>query len=243
MDEAGIRELAESMKRVGLIEPLIVEKIEGGYEVIAGHRRLLAAREAGLNNLQCMVREADDPPAAALKVQENLYREDMTPVEEAAFYAELFESCGKDVDQVCAMVHQTRNYVEKRLLLLSGDRAVLQALVDKSIALGVAEEINKIAREDDRHYFLDWAIRVGATVKTVRDWRMGNEIRRAAEEGATPYTAGEPAPAAPDPEPTRCLFCESNDDQHMMKFAMVHTYCLRRAEEDWAGMENVEGDR
>src|SRR5579859_5967110 len=163
IDEAQLRELAESMKRVGLIEPLIVERVEGGFEVIAGHRRLLASQMAGLVTLNCMVREDSDPPAAALKIQENLYREDLSPVEEAAFYAELFDTLGQDVDKVCELVHQSRNYVEKRLLLLAGDAVVLQALVDKQIVLGVAEEINKIVLQSDRRYYLDWAVRVGAT--------------------------------------------------------------------------------
>lgn len=230
MDEGGLRELAESMKRVGLIEPLIVERVESGYEVIAGHRRLLAAQMAGLLTLQCMVREDSDPPAAALKVQENLYREDMSPVEEAAFYAELFDAMGQDVDKVCDLVHQSRGYVEKRLLLLSGDPVVLQAVVDKKIALGVAEELNKFALEKDRRYYLDWCIRVGATIANVKDWRRQNEIQRMAGGEGTTGLPAESLPAAPDPGPTKCLFCESAEDQHLMRFAMVHSYCLRQAE-------------
>lgn len=231
MDEGALRELAESIKRVGLIEPIIVERKEGGFEVVAGHRRLLAAQMAGLITLQCMVREETDPPAAALKVQENLYREDMSPVEEAAFYAELFDAMDQDVDKVCDLVHQSRAYVEKRLLLLSGDTMVLKCVVDKQISLGVAEELNKFKLESDRRYYLDWCIRVGATIANVREWRRSNEIRRMAEDGAQPGPTGEGSQPLPDPGPTRCLFCASADDQHMMRFAMVHTYCLRQAEE------------
>ena len=231
MDEGALRELAESIERAGLIEPIVVERTETGFEVIAGHRRLLACQLAKLAAIPCMVREEKDTPATALKVRENLYREDLSPVEEAGFYAELYADLGEDVDKVCDVVHQNRTYVEGRLNLLHGDRSVLEALAEKKIGIGVAEELNKFKLEVDRRYYLEWAVRQGATVGTVRDWRRANEAHVAAMDGGSVIAAEIHSAAMPASGPMPCLFCGSPDDQHMMVFKMAHSYCLRQAEE------------
>lgn len=231
MDEGLIRELSESITRVGLLQPIKVKRVEGGFEVIHGHRRLLASQMANLVAIPCLVWEEGESCTTAQKVHENLYREELSPVEEGGFYAEIYEQMGQDVDRVCAEVHQSRNYVEKRLSLLSGNRNVLQALVEKTITLGVAEELNKLKFEADQNYYLDWAIRQGATVAIVRDWRRSVETRQAFDPNSGAVTPAGEAPEVPDGGPTPCMFCGSADDQHMMQFKMVHSYCLRQVEQ------------
>ena len=193
LDEAGLDELAESIRRVGVINPLVVMEVDGGYEVVAGHRRLLAGRRAGLVALPCLVRSSRDANPTALKLHENLYRQELTPVEEAAFFAELLPGCDNDTDKLCQLVKQSRNYVEGRLLLLSGDPEVLAAVAQREISLGVGEELNKIQRESDRHWYLKWARETGATRATVRQWRFNSEAQVEPAPGA-PASSPSPAP-------------------------------------------------
>lgn len=234
IDEAALQDLADDIRRVGVIVPLAVKAASGRYEVIHGHRRLLAAMRAEVALLPCLVWEEGDLDDTAAKVHENFYREDLSPVEEAAFYAELFERLGQDVDRVCELVRQNRSYVEGRLSLLSGDRRVLEALAARQISIGVANQLNKLKRESDRHYLLDWAIREGATVAKVADWcRSYNQLADLPPDtGATP-TAPAPSPE-PLPDPNVCFICGSKEDPWEFEFHYIHKSCRRRMEAEAA---------
>src|SRR5437899_8429688 len=105
LDEELDRELTASIQRVGVLVPIHVKQIQGGYEVIAGARRLRCAIEAGLAAVPCLVREQGDVTDLEIKVHENQNRQDLSPVEEAVFYDALYEANGKDVDRVCALLN------------------------------------------------------------------------------------------------------------------------------------------
>ena len=243
LDEQGLDELAESIRRVGVINPLVVKEVDGGYEVVAGHRRLLAGRRAGLVALPCLVRSARDADPTAIQLHENLYRQELTPVEEAAFFAELLPGCDNDTDKLCALVKQSRTYVEGRLLLLQGDPEVLAAVEQREISLGVGEELNKIKRETDRHYYLKWAKETGATRATVRTWRQISEAQ------VDPAPSGT-APVVP-PAPTTftgrdvfiCLLCHDKEPVTDLEFWHVHRSCRVRLERAMEQRESGAGSR
>lgn len=197
MSDELMDSLVVSIRAVGVLEPLLVRPAgDGAFEVVAGHRRLKAARIAGLAKLPCIDLETDELAAAA-KIHENLEREDLSPADEAIFYAELYETHGEDVDAVTELVRMSRARVESRLNLIRGDKHVFAALAVGKISIGVAEELNKFAREDDRLFHLDYCTRTGATVATARQWRV-DANRRA--ELLAPAEPAEPSISARTPE-------------------------------------------
>jgi len=225
IDEGGLDELAASIKKLGLINPLTVEAVDGGYEVVAGHRRLLAARRAGLVALPCMVRSPRDPGATAVKLHENLYRQELTPVEEAAFFAELLTTCDNDTDKLCQLVKQSRGYVEGRLLLLQGDPDVLAAVAAQEITLGVAEELNKMPRHEDRVYYLGWAIAQGATRALVRQWRASLAAQVPVEPGAAGTDPPPTPPVYQGPDIFICSLCGRKEPITDLRPVHVHQFC------------------
>ena len=228
--DEGIEELAASIRRVGLINPLVVQEVDGGFEVVAGHRRLLAARRAGLATLPCLVRSARDAEASALQLHENLYRQELTPVEEAVWFGELLKDCGDDTDRLAALVHQSRNYVESRLLLLQGDPDVLTAVALKQIKLGVAAELNKMTRKEDRDYYLKWAIHEDISIAVARQWRV-NAQGAAAAAAEAPASASSPAPPLPPaPDPFICYFCGQKEPVYDLRPHYIHESCRRMVE-------------
>jgi len=232
LDEEGLEALAEDIRRVGVLVPLHVMEVDGGYEVMAGHRRLLAARRAGLVAVPCLVRSARDAAPTVIKLHENLYRQELTPVEEAAFYAELLPTCGNDTDQLAALVKQSRGYVEGRLNLLNGDAEVLAAVAARRISLGVGEELNKIAREKDRRYYLGWAVETGATRSTVRQWRAISAAQVDVPAG-TPVSA--PGPAVhlqPGRDIFLCFLCGDKEPVTDLEFHHIHRSCRVRMERE-----------
>lgn len=246
IEDEGIEALAQDIRTAGLMQPLHVREVEGGYEVVAGHRRLLACRKAGLPMVPCLLLGPKDPPDLIVKVHENLHREDLSPVEEGAFFAQLLDACDQDTEKLAALVKQSRAHVEKRLNLMNGDPLVLEAVAHRQISLGVAEELNKLKLEKDRKYYLEWAIVSGATVQMVRTW---GQIARAQELGQAQGPPPPPSVIPPLPGPAdvlKCLLCGSMEPTYDLRLHQIHDTCLRFAEADRARAErerqSVKGD-
>lgn len=129
-DEASLQELAESIGRYGLIQPITVRKLDGGYyQIIAGERRWRASRLAGLLEVPARVIEADDRRAAELALVENLQREDLNPIEEAQGYQSLMRDYGLTQEETAQSVGRSRPAVANALRLLSLSEGV-RALVE-----------------------------------------------------------------------------------------------------------------
>ncbi len=130
IDETYVAELAQSIRRFGVIEPLIVRPLaDGSYEILAGHMRRYAAQQAGLKQVPVMVRDADDQTAAAIALVENLLRRDLNPVEEARALRRLREEFGQTQEQLAELLGISQSAVSKALGLLSLEPAT-QALIE-----------------------------------------------------------------------------------------------------------------
>jgi ParB family transcriptional regulator, chromosome partitioning protein len=229
IDAAELAELCESVHALGILQPLLVTQEDDRYRVVAGHRRLLAARAVKLPLVPCIVLGMDDARSTpAMMLHENLFRANLTAIEEAALYAELFDML-RDTAEVARYVHRSQDLVERRLLLLAGDEKIRAAVQDGRISLGAAEELNHIPEESTRRYLLDAAINDGASVEKVRAWRrMYGGIDVGAEARAA--LAANPDPASePQPDPNRCWLCGSSEDQHDLRVRLVHAACERLA--------------
>lgn len=232
IEEGPLNELAESIKQLGLLQPLVVRAVDNKYEVVAGHRRLLATRIVGLPRVQCLVVDQDsDDEVIAARLHENVFRRDISPVEEAALYAELFERL-LDVDQVARLVKRSRAVVEQRLNLLTGDRDVLNTLQAGQITAGVAEQLNKVKDDGVRKYLLEFAVRDGASIEKVRNWRLQYADVTFAQVNTNlpPVTTDEAQKQLVTVQAPCCYFCGSDEDQHEMKVLMVHASCQRMIE-------------
>ena len=129
-DEKALAELAESIKEVGLLQPITIRPIKGGYQVVCGERRWRAAGIAGLAEIPTIVRELSDDEAIDVAITENLQRKDVAPLEEADSFKYLLESKGKSIGDLCARFAKSEFYVRSRLKLLdliADFRAMLDA--------------------------------------------------------------------------------------------------------------------
>lgn len=232
-DEEALGRLIRSIQRVGVIEPLCVEPEGEYFRVHAGHRRLIAAIAAGKETIPCRVYQPGQFSGEALKHHENAMREDLNAAEEARHFLGLLDGpAAGDVDKLCDMVQERRDYVEERLLLIQGDEQVFQALKDRAIKIGVAHELNKVKDPARRHMYLDAAIQGGASVRMVRDWRVrGNAMDELVPEPAIPDTNQGFQRQPPAPVSTfRCYICEQSDQPHEMELLYVHRSCARAME-------------
>ena len=146
MDEGSLYELAESIKAQGIMQPILVRPVgPGRYEVIAGERRMRAARLAGLDEVPVLVREVPDEAAAAMALIENIQREDLNPLEEAQGLRRLTDEFGLTHEQAAQAVGRSRSAASNLLRLLNLTEPVQQMLMAGDLDMGHARALLPLA--------------------------------------------------------------------------------------------------
>ena len=141
-DEDALAELADSIREHGVIQPLTVRKLSSGYyQIIAGERRWRAARMAGLTEIPAVVIEADDQKAAELALVENLQREDLNPMEEAAGYQSLIQTYHMTQEEAARRVGKSRSAVANAMRLLGLQPGVRKLVEEGSLSAGHARAL------------------------------------------------------------------------------------------------------
>lgn len=228
-DDLKMEELICSVRALGILQPLLVELEGKKFRVHAGHRRMLAATTLMMPTVPCMVFQPGECTGEAIKHHENAIREDLNAADEALHFSRLLDhNCSGDVDALCALVKETRGYVEGRLLLVQGWPQVFEALSLGLVSIGVAHELNRIDDEPTMLLYLDAAMRGGATVRMVTDWRIQWERTK---QFSTPAPLDEPLAGAVIQERAdttmRCFLCEGEEDPHTMELLFAHKTCRR----------------
>jgi ParB family chromosome partitioning protein len=142
-DEEALAELAASVREIGVLQPVLVRPAgeSGTYELIAGERRWRAARRAGLAVIPAVIRTTDDLGSVERALVENLHRQDLTPLEEAAAYQQLIEDFSMTHEQVATRVGKSRSSVTNTLRLLSLPAAIQALLADGRLSAGHAKAL------------------------------------------------------------------------------------------------------
>ncbi|MDO4553002.1 MAG: ParB/RepB/Spo0J family partition protein [Bacillota bacterium] len=146
-DKEKISELAESIRAHGVLQPIMVRRADKGYEIVAGERRWRAAREAGLKEVPGIVREMSDEQVLLVAIIENLQREDLNPLEEAAAFQDMISSFGLTQEEVAKSVGKSRPYVTNALRLLRLPKDVQGLLTRGSLSAGHARALAAIRDE------------------------------------------------------------------------------------------------
>ena len=165
-DEDALEELADSIRQYGLIQPIMVQKREGYYEIIAGERRWRACMKAGLKEVPVIIREYDDQKIMELSLIENLQREDLNPMEEARAYKRLMEEFGLTQEEIAGRVSKSRPVIANALRLLKLDERV-QAMVEQGeISMGHARALASVLIPEEQYLI---ALKIMEEHLTVRD--------------------------------------------------------------------------
>ena len=147
-DADALQELAESIKQFGVLQPLLVQKKEDYYEIIAGERRWRASKLAGLKEVPVIVKEFTEQEAVEISLIENIQREDLNPIEEAMAYKRLMEEFHLKQDAIAERVSKSRTAVTNSMRLLKLDDIVQQMLIDEMISTGHARALLALESKD-----------------------------------------------------------------------------------------------
>jgi len=189
-DEEALGALAESIREVGVLQPVLVRELDDGFELIAGERRWRAARRVGLQTIPALVRHTDDAGALEHALIENLHRDGLDPLEEAAAYQQLIEDFGLTHDDVAARVGRSRATISNTLRLLQLPPSIQRALHERKLGMGHARAL---LATPDRAFQEQLARRVVDEDLSVR---AVEEAVRAAQAGSPEPTRDGPAGAA-----------------------------------------------
>ena len=168
-DEQALAELSDSIRKHGLIQPLLVRPMDdGSYQIVAGERRWRASRMAGLERVPVVIREMNDNETMEIALIENLQREDLNPIEEALGYKTLMETFGMTQEQVASRVGKSRPAVANALRLLALGEDELKALENGEISSGHARTLLSLPQGEIRAQALALA-KSGASVRELEN--------------------------------------------------------------------------
>jgi ParB family chromosome partitioning protein len=192
--EAGIRELAASIQEVGVLQPLVVRPTPGGFELIAGERRLRAAKEAGLERVPVLIRQAGEDESMELALVENLQRENLSPLETAAAYQALMDGFGLTKERLATRLGKSRTAVTNTLRLVHLPERIQALLGEGKLSEGHARALLGLETEEQM-------MQLASKVETEKlSVRKTEELVR--ELLGTPRETSHPAPrrgsATPD---------------------------------------------
>ena len=197
-DDEALRELADSLSRYGVIQPVTVRALPSGYyQIIAGERRWRAARLAGLEEIPTRVIEADDRRASELALVENLQREDLNPIEEARGYKTLMEDYGLTQEETARSVGRSRPAVANALRLLGLSPAVMALVERKELSAGHARAILPLESEKQQLELAQEVLKKSLSVRRTEQLAARlNRVSAAKEQKESPLIINYAAEAA-----------------------------------------------
>ena len=148
--EDALRELADSIRQHGILQPLSVRRVGQSYELIAGERRLRAAQMAGLSEIPCIIMNMDDRESGMAAMIENLQRQDLDFVEEAKGISRLMDQWSMSQDQVAKLLGKSQSAVANKLRLLRHSPAVLHALRETGLTVRHGRALLKLSGEEEK---------------------------------------------------------------------------------------------
>lgn len=223
--DRSIFELSESMKEVGLIQPILLCEQDGKFEVVAGQRRWLAAKRLQWKTIRAEIRKLTRVQIAVIRANENLQREGLSPIEEAAVYTDLFDNHSLTMKMIADRMGKAVSHVKGRMDLLQMDSEVQKAIHTGKIAVRVARVLNTINDKKDLYRYLEIAVENGVTEAVAKLWT--EEYRKGLQYVHSEDRPGDSLPERQREEKyfTMCQTCEGAMEYKDMRTIKVCDKC------------------
>lgn len=201
--EEALKELADSIRSQGVLQPVLVrtapDSSPGHFELVAGERRLRAAKLAGLKDIPCLVRELDDEQSLTIAIVENLQREDLNVIEEAWGLKQLQERLNLSQEELARKVGKSRPAVANTLRLLQLPDHIISLVMEGSLSGGHARALIGISDDSAQDILLSWILDDGVSVRQVEEavayWREHGDLPQLGAKPATRRTKKQSRPA------------------------------------------------
>lgn len=226
LDPTALGELAKSMKADGLINPIRLRQRDDGYELVAGFRRVAAARSLGWRHISATLTAHDGADDDSQRLAENLFRTDLTPVEQANAIKLYQARHGLTIEAMAARFSRSPAWIESRLAIADYAEPILRELHLGNISIGVADELEQIRSPAQMTALLEAAVHNGCTRRQAQLWRSS---ANAIIDDPTGRPAAETVMPVAGPPPTvhaRCYSCENERDVTGMSYVKICGECM-----------------
>ena len=226
----SVDDLVFSIKEVGIVQPLVVCQSDGGFELIAGHRRLLAAEILQLNEVPCIVVEAKDFDKEVLKMHENIGRADISPIDWANHLDYLKQQYQLSNAKLAELAGFSEGWVSEHLEILNYPAEVLEAIRTGNLAFSAARELAKIKDLTKRKVYVSAAVKGGVTPALARRWKMEANREPIKQEGSETPENTEANTSTSAPVEPQCPACGKPIPFEDIVTLQVHSNCQPRPE-------------
>lgn len=226
IDDEGINDLAASIYRIGIIVPLLVCPDGDNYCIISGHRRFAAALRVGLSDLPCCVREDSGPVATEISIAENLFRADLTPLEQATAIKDIIDQKIMDIQQIAAAMHRSLHWVSAQLDILNWPADILEVIHNGMLSVSAASNLAFVEDKTYREFLLRNAVEQGATARTTAAWLQAWRAAMPPEKAITQPAVGTGDRATPALPQALCIVCNQLLRTDALAMVLICTGCL-----------------
>ena len=223
-ENKGIAELSESIKRIGLINPLVVAPDPNGdhYRLIAGHRRFAACRRAGLKEVAVRITQTDQREICEVALAENLFRKDLSPIEMAVAVVALIREGGMTLEQVATVCNRPVAWVKEQEEILSWPPDVREAVHDGWLSVPAASNLALVDNDAYRRFLLSRANRNGVTARTTAAW-----LRTWRSSAAPQEAVGDHSEVLAGIPYSSCFICQKESLEDGLSSVSVCPACIR----------------
>ncbi len=180
-DDSKLQELVDSIKEKGVLQPIVVQKGEDGYEIIVGERRWRASKKAGLKKIPAVIKETTDTESLELAIIENIHRHDLNPIEEGMAYSRLAVDFGMKQEQIAKRVGKNRASVANYMRLLKLSRPVQEDIVTGKLSMGHARALLGLEREKEIEALRQKILKEGLNVRQTENLVKQTENKKNAK--------------------------------------------------------------
>ncbi len=235
IDQQAIAELADSLNHYGQLVPIILTQTTDRLQIIAGHRRFLAARLLNWTHIDARIFNGPPIDHTAISAAENLQREDLTAIEESRIVFDMHHTQGLEIRAIMHRLNKGEGWVQSRLDIAFMPDYIKDEIAARRISIGVARELMGIEEEEHRRYLVGMAVNFGCTVRMAQSWRqqwraqqpMKDEQAKAPPPA--PYAAGAGEVTLP------CWFCSEQHTIPLLSVVRLCPDCLRSADQARTG--------
>lgn len=207
IDDARVDDLAASIRRIGLIVPLVVVGDEDNYTIVSGHHRYEALKRLRFEKVPCIIKKAKPADIKEIAIADNLFRTDLSPIEIAAAIGDLVNSEVMDIEEIASMMHRTKHWVVSQLDLLSWPEDVIAAVHGGAISVSAAQNLALIVDDTYRDYLVKNACENGATARTTAAWLQAWRAMLPPEVAVEAITNAPMSGVQPSIPQAPCLGC------------------------------------
>ncbi len=164
-DDEALKDLANSISINGVIQPIIVRKVEDKYEIVAGERRWRASKKIGLEKIPCIIKDINHETAAKISLIENVQREDLNPIEEASAYQRIMEEYNLKQEELAEAIGKSRTYITNSIRLLNLHETVIEYIYQGKLTSGHGKALLGIKNKDEQLKAAEKIIEQGLNVR------------------------------------------------------------------------------